>query len=85
MERLVLLGSGEEVELGELPANLTAAQAQGGIHFSGDIVSARELHHRYALWALEQLGGNKARTADKLHVDVRTVGKWLGGNDAEES
>ena len=51
-----------------------------GALFSGpsnDILPIRELQKRYAAWALERLGGHKARTAEALGVDVKTLTKWL--------
>ena len=38
----------------------------------------REVQRRYAAWALETLGGHKARTAEALGVDMKTLAKWLG-------
>ena len=34
--------------------------------FSGDVISMIELQRRYARWALDQLGGHKTRTAERL-------------------
>jgi DNA-binding NtrC family response regulator len=36
-----------------------------------------EVQRRYARWALDQLGGHKTRTADRLDVDVKTLNRWL--------
>ena len=41
----------------------------------------RDLQRRYARWALERLGGHKARTAAELGVDVKTLNRWLAGDD----
>jgi DNA-binding NtrC family response regulator len=42
----------------------------------------RELQRRYARWALDRNSGHKARTAADLGVDVKTLNRWLAGEDA---
>ncbi len=42
-----------------------------------NVLPIREVQRRYAAWALEKLGGHKARTADALGVDAKTLAKWL--------
>ena len=37
----------------------------------------REMQHRYATWVYEELDARKALTAEKLGVDIKTLGKWL--------
>lgn len=44
----------------------------------------RELQHHYAGWAVAQLGGNKRRTAEKLDVDQKTLGR-LRAEEEESS
>jgi len=39
------------------------------------------VQRRYAAWALERFGGHKARTAEALGVDVKTLAKWLASAD----
>jgi two-component system response regulator HydG len=48
----------------------------------GAVLPIREVQRRYAAWALERFGGHKARTAEALGVDVKTLSKWLAS--AEE-
>jgi two-component system response regulator HydG len=75
MERLVLLGTSAEVLPEELPK---PSQPVGGdLRFGKDILPARELLHRYATWALGELDGHKARTAERLGIDAKTLNKWL--------
>jgi two-component system response regulator HydG len=81
MERLVLLGQGPEVGLAELAPSLRPASPQAVPSFSGEVLPIRELQRRYAAWALEQLGGHRGRTAEKLGVDAKTLAKWLIGED----
>jgi two-component system response regulator HydG len=81
VERCVLLGDGATVGEAELPPRLRAATDPAAPAFTGAIVAIRELQRAYARWALEQLGGHKARTADKLGIDVKTLNKWLAPDD----
>ncbi len=82
VERVVLLGQAVEVNAADLPATV-GARREGELAFRGPVVPMRELQRRYAGWAYEQLGGRKAATAERLQVDVKTLGKWLraGGED----
>jgi DNA-binding NtrC family response regulator len=42
-----------------------------------EVKPIRELHRRYAAWALSQLGGNRTATAQRLGIDVKTLRSWL--------
>jgi DNA-binding NtrC family response regulator len=44
----------------------------------------REIQYRYAAWALEQLGGRKMLTAEKLGVDDKTLARLLAEGAARE-
>jgi two-component system response regulator HydG len=75
VERFVLLGSSEDVSVTDLPPSLTAAPA---VHeFTGAVVALHEIDCRYARWALEQLGGARMATAEKLGIDRKTLAKLL--------
>ena len=76
VERLVVLGREPEVALKDLPATLSSPAGKDWRYFD-EILSSREVQRRYAAWVLEKLGGNKARAAEALGVDVKTLGKWL--------
>jgi two-component system response regulator HydG len=77
LERLVLLGSHSEVSEDEVRESLSGDEVDAPIEFGRTILPIRELQRRYAAWALERLGGQRARTADKLGVDPKTLAKWL--------
>ena len=81
VERLVLLARGAEIDSRDLPPAIAAPRSEG-LAFTGPVMPVRELQRRYAAWALEQLGGQKKRTADKLGIDLKTLSKWLSENDA---
>lgn len=76
IERAVLLGRSTAIERSDLPP-LSSTPGQLPPVFDGAILPVREVQRRYAAWALEQLGGNKTRAAERLGVDVKTLSKWL--------
>jgi two-component system response regulator HydG len=84
MEKVVVLGRAAEVGLGELPPALLEEARGGGFNFRGDVIPMRELQRRYSVWALEQLGGHKGRTAELLGIDGKTLAKWLAAAPGEE-
>ncbi len=75
-ERAVLLGRSTKVEPADLPG-LSARPPRLPPVFDGAIAPIREVERRYAAWALDQMAGNKARTAERLGIDVKTLAKWL--------
>ncbi len=79
IERVVLLGRSPSVSVGDLPSSVASAPPPGlpGA-IGGAVLPIREVQRRYAAWALETLGGHKARTAEALDVDKKTLAKWLG-------
>jgi two-component system response regulator HydG len=82
VERLVLLGRAAEVQASELPPSVTTAPPPGlPPVFEGTILPVREVQRRYAAWALEQMGGQKTKTAERLGVDLKTLSKWLSDED----
>jgi two-component system response regulator HydG len=76
VERLVLLARGAELGGEDLPPAIAAAKSEGSV-FGGPVMPVRELQRRYAAWALEQLGGHRKRTAERLGIDLKTLAKWL--------
>jgi two-component system response regulator HydG len=87
IERVVLLGRTVEAAPTDLPPAF-GAKRDVDPTFKGDVIPMRELQRRYAAWAYDQLGARKLLTAEKLEVDVKTLGKWLqkdpaGGNDTD--
>ena len=85
VERCVLLGDGPLVSLGELPPQVREPAAGEAPAFQGEVIAMRELQRRYARWALDQLGGQKARTAERLDVDVKTLNRWIAAEEDEGS
>ena len=51
---------------------------------SGEILPIRVVQRRYATWALAECGGHRARAAEKLGVDVKTLYNWLSDARAED-
>jgi len=82
IERAVVLGRDAEVRASDLPpAVLAGAGHDAEMSFRGEVIPVRELQRRYATWALEQLGGHRGRTAERLGVDGKTLAKWLSEPD----
>jgi two-component system response regulator HydG len=77
VERCVLLGSGEEITPTDLPPSI-GASVPSAPQFNGEVVALQEIERRYARWALEQLGGRRLVTAEKLAIDRKTLAKLLG-------
>jgi two-component system response regulator HydG len=79
VERMVVLAAAAEIGAGDLPPAVSAKPPSPGFAaFEGDVIPVRELTRRYAVWALEQLGGHRTRTAERLGIDLKTLAKWLG-------
>ena len=83
VERMVLLAPSGELGVSDVPPSVTAEKPGEGQEFSGAVLPIRELTRRYAQWALEQLGGHRTRTAERLGIDTKTLAKWLseGGHE----
>jgi two-component system response regulator HydG len=79
LERLVLLGVQAVVSDDEVRESLAGEEdgSDAPTEFGRTVLPVREIQHRYAVWALAQLGGHRARTAEKLGVDPKTLAKWL--------
>ena len=74
---LVLLGRRPEVGVADLPPAHRRQGRAPAPRLRGAVIPIRELQRRYAAWALEQLGGHRTRTAEKLGIDLKTLAKWL--------
>ncbi|HEY0193063.1 MAG TPA: hypothetical protein VGC42_18225, partial [Kofleriaceae bacterium] len=81
VERCVLLGDAPSVGDGELPPRIRAAGSSGPPQFHGEVFAVRDLQRAYARWAFDQLGSHKARTAERLGIDVKTLSKWLAPDE----
>ena len=87
IERAVLLGREAEAQVSDLPSTVAHARPldmPAALESREDaVLPIRDVQRRYATWALERFGGHKARTAEALGIDAKTLAKWLSG-DAEE-
>ena len=70
-------GGAAVVSTEDLPP-LLGGHATATLEFSGRIQPLHELERRYAQWALDQLGGRKMATAEKLEIDRKTLARLLG-------
>ncbi len=76
VERVVLLARGSEVDVDELPRTV-GRTSSAPLTFQGEIVPIREMQRRYAAWVFEALGGRRMVSAEKLGVDIKTLGRLL--------
>jgi two-component system response regulator HydG len=81
VERMVLLGRSPELSTADLPPAVRSSPPPNAPTFTGDVLPIREVQRRYAAWALDQLGGHRTRTAERLDVDLKTLAKWLSELD----
>jgi two-component system response regulator HydG len=84
VERLVVLGRSEAAGVDELPSIMRARMPNVGPSFGGDIIPVRELERRYASWVLEQMGGHRGRTAERLGIDEKTLWRWLSERNGSD-
>jgi two-component system response regulator HydG len=78
IERLVLLARRHDVELGDLPKQVVAAEVHGQVGFGPKVIPMREMQRQYAAWALTECGGEKRATCDALEIDYKTLMRHLG-------
>ena len=85
VERLVLLGRAEEIAAADLPSMIGVGAPEASTLWSGRILPMREMQRRYAAWAFAELGARKMLTAEKLGVDIKTLGRWLHDDAQDEA
>ncbi|MFO0600576.1 MAG: sigma-54 dependent transcriptional regulator [Myxococcaceae bacterium] len=76
IERAVLLGRGDAVEVGDLPRAVVERPVDT-TSFGTQVVSMRAMQRRYAAWALEQCDGHKRHTCEALDLDLKTLNRLL--------
>jgi two-component system response regulator HydG len=77
IQRAVLLVQTPDIDVSDLPPSMVAVTSRP-FAFSGPVVELEEVDRRYAEWALEQLGGKRMLTAEKLDIDRKTLSRLLG-------
>ena len=82
IERLVVLGRAPEIVLSDLPQTIGSMVTETPEF--GTVVPLRVMVRRYTAWALEQLGGQKLLTAEKLEIDIKTLRRWLQDSGGDE-
>ncbi|HEX7664437.1 MAG TPA: sigma-54 dependent transcriptional regulator, partial [Polyangiaceae bacterium] len=83
IERVVLLGTSESVAVTDLP-RLLGRGPTATPDFSGPVLPLDTLERRYARWALDELGGKKMVTAERLQIDRKTLARLLAEHDGED-
>ena len=86
MERAVAFARLEQIAVDDLPEKIRAYQPDRftvEANDSTEIVTLEQLERRYVMRALALLGNNKARAAQRLGIDRRTlyrkIERWGGG------
>lgn len=78
IERAVALSTRETLELGDLPKHI-AVSAHADVHDHEDmrIPALQEIRTKYILHVIDAVGGNRTRAADILHLNRRTLYRYL--------
>ncbi len=77
IERIVVLAKQAEIGVGDVAGLVTDGGAAALPRWSADdMCSLRTMTSRYVEWVLAQTGGDKARAAAVLEVDVSTLYRW---------
>jgi two-component system response regulator HydG len=85
IERLTLLCPNGVASLDDLPKSIGAASSTTSeLSFGDRVIPMRELQRRYVAWALQQLGGAKMATCERLGIDAKTLKRWLSVDESEE-
>ena len=85
IERACVLSRGQEVQPEDLPPSLLCSEPNRTPFLEGEILPIRTVQRRYAAWALAQCAGHRARAAEKLGVDVKTLYNWLNDAHGEDA
>jgi two-component system response regulator HydG len=80
LERVVLLGQSEEACVADI-AVTAAGDRASRLEFGAQVLPMRAMQRAYAAWAHDQLGGVRARTAQRLDIDVKTLARLLAPED----
>jgi DNA-binding NtrC family response regulator len=80
LERLTVLGSGEELDAAEVAAHLPRPDRE----VEGGLPTLEEMERRHILKVLRYTGGNRARAAQILDVDPKTLYNKLKAYEAEK-
>ena len=82
LERMVVLSRDAVLGVADLPASFHNSSSAKPLTFAGtDVLPMREVERRYARWAYESLLQHRARTAEKLGLDVKTLSRLLAEPD----
>jgi two-component system, NtrC family, response regulator HydG len=73
IERLVVIGVGDEVEAADVKALLPSAGDTPLDQAKRALVSLKQLEREYITWVIAQCGGNKTKAAEVLGIDVSTI------------
>jgi two-component system response regulator HydG len=79
IERAVVLCSGQEIDVQDLPEPERLAGSGPGLTFEPprDVMTLEEVSRRYIHYVLEQSGGVKDRAARALGIDRKTLYRWI--------
>lgn len=78
LERAVILSTGDEIGVDDLPERITARRAEPLVTERAPVTPTLEAIERaYIHWVLQNEGGNKSRAADMLGIDPSTLYRKL--------
>jgi DNA-binding NtrC family response regulator len=77
VERAIVLGNGEWIELDDLPEEIVEAQPELGAEGGGYHVSVLDAKRRILRLAMEEAGGRFVEAARKLGINVKYLHRLL--------
>jgi DNA-binding NtrC family response regulator len=86
IERAVALARDEWIAASDLPPHVQPDAASRLFEQAAErMLTLEELERGYVAHVLERCGGNKKRAAALLGINRRTIQRWMGGDDSDES
>jgi two-component system response regulator HydG len=75
VERLVIMCGGPEVQTADLEVHAPFVLADGSplARAQSDLVPLKQLEREYIAWVVAKCGGNKAKAAEILQIDLSTI------------
>jgi transcriptional regulator with PAS, ATPase and Fis domain len=84
IERAVVVGSGDRIDLKDLPPDLSEVDVYSFDGPGPEIRTLRQIQSDYILWVLDRVGRNKTRAAEVLGIDRSSLWRHLKEREIDE-